>query len=83
LNPTGDYIKRYIPELRPFLSKFIHNDTEVIIGQSYSLPMFDLNQQMQINCQRMKNIRESIVSKPSNEDEIWNFFWIADEMSIN
>lgn len=96
LDPSGSYIKRYIPELRSLPAKYIHTpwmapqdiqeESEILMGQTYPLPMIDLTQMMQINCQRMKNIRESIVSKPhvrpSNENEIRNFFWIADEISI-
>lgn len=96
LDPKGDYIKRYVPELRNMPEKYIHTpwmalmeiqeEKEIILGQNYPLPMLDLNQAMQINCQRMKNIRESIVStphvRPSNENEIRNFFWIADDIAV-
>jgi cryptochrome len=96
LDPSGDYIKRYIPELRSLPENYVHTpwmtpmniqeECEIILGQNYPLPMIDLTQMMQINCERMKNIRESIISKPhvrpSNENEIRNFFWIADEIAI-
>lgn len=96
LDPKGDYIKRYIPELRNFNVKYIHQpwlapikiqeECGAIVGENYPLPMFDLSQAMKMNCQRMKNIRESIIDakpphiRPSNEEEVRNFFWI-DEVS--
>lgn len=97
VDPKGDYVKRYVPELHNFPVRFIHQpwtstiaiqeEHNVIVGKDYPSPMFDLTQAMQINCQRMKNIRDSIVEmkphvRPSNEEEIRNFFWIADEISI-
>lgn len=97
LDPNGDYVKRYIPELRNLPSKFVHQpwlapvkvqeDHECIIGQHYPEPMFDLEIASQINCQRMAKIREILIEaqphvRPSNEDEIRTFFWIADDFSI-
>ncbi|CRK90905.1 CLUMA_CG004594, isoform A [Clunio marinus] len=97
LDPKGEYIKRYVPELRNFPMKYIHEpwrapidiqeDIECIIGQDYPSPMIDIVQALQINCNRMKKIRESLIEsqphvRPSNEDEIRTFFWIADEIAI-
>jgi cryptochrome len=97
LDPKGIFIKRYVPELRNLPEVYIHHPWTapieiqkkygVIIGQNgYPFPMIDLTQAMEINCQRMKKIRESIIDKPhvrpSNEDEVRMFFWIIDEMSI-
>lgn len=97
LDPQGEYIKRYVPELRNFPARFIHQpwtmdidkqkECNVIVGRDYPSPMVDLNHAMQVNCQRMKNIRESIIAekphvRPSNEEEIRNFFWISEEISI-
>jgi cryptochrome len=97
LDPQGEYIKRYIPELKKFPQRFIHEpwkaplqiqeEFKVIVGKDYPSPMFDLTRMTQINCQRMKNIRESIIEskphvRPSNEEEIRNFFWIADDISV-
>lgn len=97
LDPHGDYIKRYVPELRNLPSKYIHqpwmtplniqNRRECVIGQHYPYPMIDLAVASQINCYKMKQIRDSLIEpqphvRPSNEDEIRTFFWIADDMSV-
>lgn len=79
-------------------SKFIHQpwlapvevqeDVECVIGQNYPMPMIDLAQASHINCNRMKKIRDTLTAdlqphvRPSNDEEIRNFFWIADESSI-
>lgn len=97
LDPNGDYIKRFVPELRNLPSKYIHqpwmtplhiqNRRECIIGQNYPHPMIDLAVASEMNCNRMKNIRDSLIDsqphvRPSNEDEIRTFFWIADDISV-
>lgn len=98
LDPNGAYIKRYIPELRNFPDKYIHEpwkapievqeNVECIIGQDYPTPMIDLRRSMQINSSRMNEIRDSLIGRekscirPSNEDEIRTFFWIADEVAV-
>lgn len=97
LDPNGDYVKRYIPELRNFPRKYIHEPwkaplqvqevCECIIGDDYPEPMIDLKRAMQINSNRMKEIRDSLIDskphvRPSNEDEIRTFFWINDDLSI-
>ena len=98
LDPDGQYIKRYVPELRNLPKKYIHQpwmtpkaiqeENECIIGQHYPSPIIDLAQMSQINCDRMKKIRESLIDdqphvRPSNDDEIRTFFWIADHISVN
>lgn len=94
LDPRGEYIKRYIPELRNMPEKYIHQPwlcpieiqqkNNIIVGETYPFPMLDLAQATILNSIRMKSIRESIISKPhvrpSNENEIRNFFWIADDV---
>ncbi|KAL7030961.1 hypothetical protein ACKWTF_006847 [Chironomus riparius] len=97
LDPNGDYVKRYIPELRHFHQKYIHEPwkapnnvqeaCECIIGDDYPEPMIDLKRAMQINSNRMKEIRDSLIDskphvRPSNEDEIRTFFWINDDISV-
>jgi cryptochrome len=97
LDPQGEYVKRYIPELRNVPQKYIHEPwktpfeiqerNECIIGDHYPYPMIDLTNAMQINSKRMKKIRDSLIEtqphvRPSNEDEIRTFFWIADEIVV-
>lgn len=96
LDPKGEYIKRYVPELKNLPAKYVHQpwltpadvqeEHDVIVGKDYPSPMIDLSEAMERNCQRMKNIRDSLIPqnhvRPSNEEEIRNFFWIAEKVSI-
>lgn len=97
LDPKGEYIKRYIPELRNYPSEFIHEPWKVpktsqigfncVIGENYPHPIINITQAMEINSKRMKNIRESLIEshphvRPSNEEEIRTFFWISEDASI-
>lgn len=94
LDPKGDYVKRYIPELRNYPREYIHEPWKTpyssqqgfdcVIGDYYPEPIIDLKRAMETNANRMKQIRESLIEshphvRPSNEDEIRTFFWIADE----
>lgn len=97
LDPKGEYIKRYVPELSHVPIEYIHQPwlmsidiqekIECIIGQDYPEPMIDLDKAAQINSQKMKNIRDSLIEtrphiRPSNEDEIRLFFWMQDETQV-
>lgn len=97
LDPKGEYIKRYIPELRNFSREYIHEPWksplssqrgfDCIIGEKYPEPIVNIKQAMEVNGNRMRKIRESLIEshphvRPSNEDEIRTFFWIADDTSI-
>lgn len=97
LDPKGEYVKRYIPELRNFTREYIHEPWrtplssqqgfDCIIGEQYPAPIVDLKRALEINSNRMKKIRDSLMEshphvRPSNEQEIRTFFWIADDNSI-
>lgn len=97
LDPKGEYVKRYVPELRNYTREFIHEPWrtplssqqgfDCIIGEAYPAPIVDLANAMEINSKRMKKIRESLIEtqphvRPSNDEEIRNFFWIADDQAI-
>lgn len=98
MDPEGLYIKRYVPELRNVPKKYIHQpwtipediqkECDCLVGQQYPSPIINLAQMSRINCERMKKIRESLIEsqphvKPSNEDEVRTFYWIADHISVN
>lgn len=97
LDSNCEYIKRYVPELRGLPIKYIHQpwttpievqvNFDCIIGEDYPYPIIDLEQASKINCERMETIRKSLTEgqphvRPSNEEEIRNFFWIAVEIPI-
>ena len=97
MDPDGEYIKRYVPELRRLPKKYIHQpwmtpieiqrEVKCIISEDYQLPIIDLVRDSKINCLRMKTIRESLIEsqphvRPSDEDEIRTVFWIKDEICI-
>jgi cryptochrome len=98
LDPNGEYVRRYIPELRDMPDRFIHEpwkapleiqrSARCIVGADYPEPMIDLARAMQVNSSRMREIRNSMIEekqphvRPSNEDEIRTFFWIADDVAV-
>lgn len=98
LDPNGKYVRRYVPELKDYPTKFIQQpwtaslkiqeESYCIIGENYPFPIIDLDQASSTNSNRMKAIRASLKDtkkdhvRPSNEQEVRTFFWIADEISI-
>lgn len=98
LDPNGEYIKRYVPELRGIPISYIHQpwkmpmqiqeSAECVIGVHYPAPIIDIVSASQRNQKAMKEIRDTLMNetpqhvRPSDEKEIRKFFWLADEHSI-
>jgi cryptochrome len=98
LDPNGEYIKRYVPELRNLPISYIHQpwkapshvqeSAECVIGVHYPAPIIDFLSASQRNQKTMKEIRSRLINetpahvRPSDENEIRRFFWLADERSI-
>ncbi|KAA0189612.1 hypothetical protein HAZT_HAZT006436 [Hyalella azteca] len=65
-DPNGDFIRTYLPVLKNFPTKYIHepwmapesvqSSARCIIGQHYPLPMVDHATQSQTNIERMKQV---------------------------
>nr|AGH88839.1 cryptochrome [Ceratosolen solmsi] len=69
-DPNGDYIRRYLPVLKHFPTRYIHEPwnapmstqrtAKCIIGQDYSLPMINHNKSSRINVERMKQVYQQL-----------------------
>ncbi|XP_035782382.1 cryptochrome-1 [Anopheles albimanus] len=72
LDPTGDYVKRYVPELANFPAHLVHEPWKATkeeqleygctIGQHYPAPMVDLNVVAKRNAHAMAKLREQLVN---------------------
>ncbi|XP_050456296.1 cryptochrome-1-like [Cataglyphis hispanica] len=69
-DPNGDYIRRYLPVLKNFPTRYIHEPwnaplsiqhaAKCIIGKEYSLPMVNHNKTSRINIERMKQVYQQL-----------------------
>ncbi|EDW83799.1 uncharacterized protein Dwil_GK13802 [Drosophila willistoni] len=95
LDPDGLYIKQYVPELRNVPKEYIHEPWrmsaedqeryECLIGVHYPEPIIDLSLALKRNTLAMTNLRNSLITppphcRPSNEEEVRQFFWLAESM---
>lgn len=67
----------------------VQETSECIIGEQYPGPIIDLKSASQRNTNAMNKIRESLMGttcpehvRPSNDNEIRNFFWLYEDTSI-
>ncbi|XP_053670941.1 cryptochrome-1 [Anopheles nili] len=98
LDPKGDYVKRYLPELAKYPVQFIHEPWKApkeqqieygcVIGEDYPAPMVDLSAVAKRNAHTMASLRDKLLDggstpphcRPSDIDEIRQFFWLADDV---
>ncbi|KAK0080899.1 hypothetical protein PV326_007934 [Microctonus aethiopoides] len=69
-DPNGDYIRRYLPVLKNFPTRYIHEpwmapltiqrSAKCIIGRDYSLPMVNHSKSSRINIERMKQVYQQL-----------------------
>ncbi|XP_076753241.1 (6-4)-photolyase isoform X1 [Xylocopa sonorina] len=69
-DPNGDYIRRYLPVLKNFPTRYIHEPwnaplsvqraAKCIIGKDYSLPMVNHSKSSRINIERMKQVYQQL-----------------------
>ncbi|KAH8280088.1 hypothetical protein KR018_007531 [Drosophila ironensis] len=93
LDPDGAYIRQYVPELQNVPREFIHEpwrmsadqqqQYECLVGVHYPERILDLSRAVKSNMLAMKALRHSLIEppphcRPSNEEEVRNFFWLAD-----
>ncbi|XP_065354622.1 cryptochrome-1 [Calliphora vicina] len=99
LDPMGQYIKQYVPELSKVPKEFIHEpwrmplnvqeQADCLIGVHYPDRLIDLSVASQRNMLAMRTLRNSLIAegapdegpphcRPSNEEEVRNFFWLSD-----
>jgi cryptochrome len=72
-DPNGDFIRKYIPALKNFSSKFIYNpwtaglevqeQAKCIIGKDYPFPMVNHSEAIRRNTERMNSILQNVSSK--------------------
>ncbi|XP_055542058.1 cryptochrome-1 isoform X2 [Wyeomyia smithii] len=101
LDPKGEYVKRYLPELKKFPTIYVHEpwkaplevqqECDCLIGTDYPSPMIDLAEAGKRNANTMKSIRQKLMERgstpphcrPSNMDEIRNFFWLPEDVAAD
>lgn len=69
-DPNGDYIRRYLPILKNFPTRYIHEPwnaplsiqraAKCIVGKEYSLPMVNHSKSSRINFERMKQVYQQL-----------------------
>ncbi|XP_012284946.1 cryptochrome-1 isoform X2 [Orussus abietinus] len=69
-DPNGDYIRRYLPVLKNFPTRYIHEPwnaplsvqrtAKCIIGKEYSRPMVNHSKTSRINIERMKQVYQQL-----------------------
>ncbi|XP_065557615.1 cryptochrome-1-like [Artemia franciscana] len=98
LEPSGDYIRRYVPELLNFSFEYIHEPWKApleiqekarcIVGKDYPERMVIHEEVARDNQQLMLDFRRQTLVKlkrapphchPSDEKEIYHFFWMPEE----
>lgn len=93
LDPDGEYIRRYIPELRNLPNEYLYEPwcapieiqekAGCIIGRDYPERIVNHKQAAYLNQGRMQQLRDSLREQPShcspsNELEIRQFLWLTD-----
>ncbi|KAM3876884.1 cryptochrome-2-like [Diretmus argenteus] len=71
-DPSGDYIRRYIPKLRNYPNRYIHEPwnaphavqkaANCVVGVDYPKPMLDHAHQSRLNIERMKHVYKQLSS---------------------
>jgi cryptochrome len=82
-DPNGDYIRKYIPVLRNFPTKYIHEpwmaneavqkSAKCIIGKDYPMPMINHVVASRNNMERMKQVYQQL-AKYRQSMRKFNFF---------
>ncbi|XP_025837056.1 cryptochrome-1 [Agrilus planipennis] len=92
-DPSGEFIKRYVPELKKFPSTLIYEPwkasleqqiaAECIVGKDYPNRIINHKEAAERNRLAMKTLREDLTKPPthccpSNENEVRQFMWLQD-----
>ncbi|XP_077288717.1 circadian regulator cryptochrome [Arctopsyche grandis] len=96
LDPSGEYVRRYVQELRNMPEQFIYEPWKApievqekancVIGRDYPNRLVNHKTASEMNRSKMENLRISLQNTlphccPSNEEEIRKFMWLPDEIS--
>lgn len=78
LDPTGEYVKRYIPELKNLPQEYIHQPWKMpmelqeklkcIIGVNYPAPIVNLKEASDRNLEAMQRLRDSLIARGAPKD---------------
>ncbi|CAH2037081.1 unnamed protein product, partial [Iphiclides podalirius] len=94
LEPSGEYVRRYVPELARMPDNYIYEPwkapievqerAKCIIGRDYPAPVVDHVEASQRNRNALKELRRILEKAPphccpSSEDEIRQFMWLGDD----
>ncbi|XP_063534266.1 cryptochrome-1 isoform X2 [Cydia strobilella] len=94
LDPSGEYVRRYVPELTNMPPLYIYEPwkapievqerAKCIIGQHYPAPIVNHLDAAQRNRNAMQELRQMLQKAtphccPSSEDEIRQFMWLPDD----
>ncbi|XP_028166894.1 cryptochrome-1-like isoform X2 [Ostrinia furnacalis] len=94
LDPSGEYVRRYVPELARVPGDYIYEPWKApievqerancIIGRDYPAPVVNHLAAAQRNRNAMKELREMLQKAPphccpSSDDEIRQFMWLSEE----
>ncbi|CAB0002124.1 unnamed protein product [Nesidiocoris tenuis] len=94
LDPYGEYVKRYVPEVRNLPLEYIFEPwsapidvqeaSKCVIGKDYPERIVDHNDVSAQNSAKMEAVRRRLVNKiphccPSNTEELYQFMWLPPE----
>lgn len=93
LDPYGEYIKRYVPEISTLPVDFLYEPWKAplevqersgcVIGKDYPERIVDHQKASEVNRKKMEAIRKSLLTNiphccPSNTDEVRQFMWLPE-----
>lgn len=93
LDPEGEYVRRYVPELARMPARFVYEPWRAplaaqqragcVVGRDYPARLADHAAAGARNALAMRRLRERLQRKPhccpSSEDEVRQFMWLHDE----
>ncbi|XP_069358731.1 cryptochrome-1 [Maniola hyperantus] len=97
LEPSGHYVRRYVPELAKMPVEYIYEPwrapldvqqkADCVIGRDYPAPVVDHRAAAHRNRSAMQELRRVLEKAPphccpSSEDEIRQFMWLGDESQM-
>ncbi|XP_041350836.1 cryptochrome-1-like [Gigantopelta aegis] len=85
-DPSGDYVRHYLPVLKSFPTKYIYEPwtapesvqkaANCIIGKDYPCPMVNHAEVSQVNMQRMKQVYQYLTIKAKSKFQGVSFFFL-------
>ncbi|XP_026324719.1 cryptochrome-1 [Hyposmocoma kahamanoa] len=94
LDPSGEYVRRYVPELARLPARFVYEPwraplaeqqrAQCVVGRDYPAPLADPAAAGAANARAMRRLRDALQRAPphccpSDADEVRRFMWLHDE----